>query len=167
MYLFIGWNGCTVERRWAANVVYGLSDWVYADILEYGTKYCCERKGTRVECVGMEGARVAYAYMATCIDKDGRIFIINKDNGLYIWVRFPLACFAEFKYPQYLSVDDVKYMVDLIKKAVKIGCRHKHCVFNEQMKLVAFSNKEDAGYDIVDKFMLMARYKMIKVGVIL
>ena len=57
--------------------------------------------------------------------------------------------------------------MDLIKKAVKIGCGHRHCVFNEQMKLVAFSNKEDAGYDIVDKFMLMARYKMIKVGVIL
>jgi hypothetical protein len=115
----------------------------------------------------MGGARVAYAYMATCVDKDGRIFIINKDNGLNIWVRFPLACFAEFKYPRYLIGEDVKHMVDLIKKAMQIGCRHKHCVFNENLELVAFSNKEDAGYDIVDKFMLMARRKTIRIGVIL
>jgi len=167
MYLFIGWNGCIIDRRWAANVIYGLGEWVREDILEYGTKYCCERRGTYVECVGMGGARVAYAYVATCVDKDGRIFIVNKDNGLNVWVRFPLACFAELKYQKYLTIDKVRYMVDLIKKAAEIGCRHRHCVFNERMELVAFSNKEDAGYDVVDKFMLMARRKAINIGVIL
>jgi hypothetical protein len=167
MYLFIDWHGCVTERHRAVNVIYGLSDWVHEDILEYGTRYCCERIGTYVECVGMRGARVAYAYMATCIDRDGQIFIINRDNGLHIWVRFPLACFAKLKYTQSLSKDQIRYMVDLIKRAEKTGCRHRRCVFNERMEVVAFSNREDAGYDIVDKFMLMARRKVVDLGVIL
>ena len=156
------------DRRRAVDVVYGLNDWVSEDIREYGTRYCCRDKGNRVECRGMGGARVAYAYMSTCVDKDGRIFIVNKDNGLNIWVRFPLACFSEYKYPKYLDVDKVRYMVDLIKKAVKTGCRgYRHCVLNEKMEIVAFASGEDAAYDIVDKFMLMVRYKVIDIGVII
>jgi hypothetical protein len=168
MYLFLDEEGCVTDRSRAVDVVYGFNEWVREDIKEYGTKYCCRDEGNRVKCRGMGGARMAHAYMSTCVDKDGKIFIVNKDNGLNIWVRFPLACFAEYKYPKYLDADRVRYMVDLIKKATRIGCgRHRHCVFNEKMEIVAFASGGDAGYDIVDKFMLMARYKAIDIGVML
>jgi hypothetical protein len=163
MYLFLDRNGCVTDRNRAVDVVYGLNEWVREDIEEYGTNYCCRDRGSYVECRGMRGARIAYAYLVTCIDRWGRIFIANKDNGLNMEGRLPLACLGRYKRVVY--TDEVTYALKLMEKAVRIGCGgHRHCIFDDSLKIVAFS---DDVYDIVDKYMLMARHKVIGIGVIL
>jgi len=162
MILYLDEAGCTTTRDKAVSVLFGVPEWVGNDIMEYGTKYCCEimrpGRGKRLgiyRCEGMRGARNFTVDTYLCIDYFGRDFVLNEGNILD--VRLPLVCMGR-RVGGYLDSDallrNYRYMLDVAKKA---NCKG-HCVLDEAGRVVVFG---DDLFNVVDNWAMLMRNKSI------
>jgi hypothetical protein len=156
MYLYLGGDGCTAVSKNAERMVFGVSDWVLDDLVYYGSVVCCRDVGDGVVCTGGATKKTTHAPYIPCVDVKGRAFIINKDSGLDLEERLPMACFS---YKRVVTSGDVRYAVDKIYEAFRSFIRKKHLIVDEDMTVLGFS--EDA-VKAVDTYVRMVKNKSVK-----
>ena len=156
MYLFIDERGCSTTSRDAKAVVFGLGDWILTDLVVHGATICCERVGSGVVCRSTASGRVTRAPFVTCVDWQGRLYVLNKDSGLDIGERLPMACFS---YKNVLTWGDVKYAVEKMGEAFRRFVRANRLVVDEDMKILAFSSEV---VKVVDAYVKMVKNKSVK-----
>ena len=156
MYLYLGEDGCSTSSRDAKRVVFGLRDWVLDDLVVYGAVVCCENVGDRVMCKSSARKKVTYAPLIPCVDREGRGFVINKDSGLDIEERLPMACFS---YKKVLTGEDVRYAVNKMYEAFRSFIRKKHLIVDEGMNVLGFASE---AIKAVDMYVRMVKNKSVK-----
>jgi hypothetical protein len=141
MILYLDERGCVTDMSNAKRVLFGVPDWVFMDIREYGTRYCCRYiyEAERVKwgglmCEGMGGARVFTVDTFWCIDGRGRGFVLNRDDVAGI-VK-PLVCVRQRLKTTSTVEANYRYMLNIAKK---IKCRG-HCVVDERGEVVVFGS---------------------------
>jgi len=156
VYLYLGGDGCTVVSRDAKRVVFGLRDWVLDDLVYYGSAVCCRDVGDGVVCRGVATKRVTRVPYVQCVDREGRGFVINRDSGLDVEERLPVACFS---YKKVLTGEDVRYAVNKMYEAFRSFIRKKHLIVDEGMNVVGFSSE---AVKAVDMYVKMVKNKSVK-----
>ena len=156
MYLYLGEDGCTTVSKNAKRMVFGLRDWVLDDLVVYGAVVCCENVGDRVMCKSSARKKVTYAPLIPCVDREGRGFVINKDSGLDIEERLPMACFS---YKKVLTGEDVRYAVNKMYEAFRSFIRKKHLIVDEGMNVLGFASE---AIKAVDMYVRMVKNKSVK-----
>jgi hypothetical protein len=156
MYLYLGGDGCTTVSKNAKRVVFGVSDWVLDDLVYYGSVVCCKDVGDGVVCTGGATKKTTRVPYIPCVDVKGRVFIINKDSGLDLEERLPMACFS---YAKTVTSRDVKYAVDVINKVYGAFIRKKHLIVDEEMNVLGFSSE---AIKAVDMYVKMVKNKSAK-----
>jgi hypothetical protein len=156
MYLHLGRDGCVSASKDAVRVVFGLGDWVLDDLVYYGSSVCCRNADDGVVCTGLATKRVAYVPYIQCIDREGRSFVINKDSGLDLEERMPVACFP---HKRTITNEDVEYAVNKMYEPLRTFIRKKHVVVDEGMNVLGFSSE---AFNVVDVCVRMVKNKFVK-----
>jgi hypothetical protein len=156
MYLFIDEKGCSTTSRDAKAVVFGLRDWILTDLVVHGASICCERVGSGVVCRSTARRKVTRAPFVTCVDWQGRLYVLNKDSGLDIGERLPMACFS---YKNVVTWGDVRYAAEKMREAFRRFIRAKRLVVDQDMNVVAFSSEV---VKVVDTYVKMVKNKSAK-----